>query len=69
MTITEELLFYYKDNNNFLIQSLKEINTPTLISLTKEEYLELLIASASEEAKLMAEATAQTVENIWTMSQ
>lgn len=56
-------MFYYKDNNNFLVQSLKEINTPALIPLTKEEYLELLIASASDEAKLMAEATTQTAEN------
>ena len=57
-------MFYYKDNNNFLVQSLKEINTPALTSLTKEEYLELLIASASEGAKLATEAAAQAVENI-----
>ena len=57
-------MFYYKDNNNFLVQSLKEINSPALTSLTKEEYLELLIASASEGAKLATEEAAQEVENI-----
>lgn len=57
-------MFYYKDNNNFLVQSLKEINTPALTALTKEEYLELLIASASEEAKLATEVAAQEAENI-----
>ena len=57
-------MFYYKDNNNFLIQSLKEINTPALIPLTKEEYLELLIASASEVAKFATETATQEIENI-----
>lgn len=57
-------MFYYKDNNKFLIQSLKEINTPALTPLTKEEYLELLIASASEEAKFAAETATQEIENI-----
>ena len=54
-------MFYYKDNNNFLVQSLKEINTEALTALTEAEYLELAAASASEEAKA---AAAQAVENI-----
>lgn len=55
-------MFYYKDNNNFLVQSLKEINTPALTSLTEAEYLELLAASASEEARLAAEVAAAAEE-------
>ena len=31
-------MFYYKDKNNVLIASLKEIASDKLIPLTKEEY-------------------------------
>ena len=54
-------MFYYKDNNNFLVKSRKEIKTEALTPLTEAEYLELIAASASKEAE--AEAT-QIVENI-----
>lgn len=55
-------MFYYKDNNNFLVKSRKEIKTEALISLTEVEYLELIAASASKETE---EAAVQTVENIY----
>lgn len=54
-------MFYYKDNNNFLVKSSKEIKTEALTPLTETEYLELIAARASKEAEA---AATQIVENI-----
>ena len=54
-------MFYYKDNNNFLVKSRKEIKTEALTPLTEAEYLELIAARTSKEAE---EEATQIVENI-----
>ena len=39
-------MFYYKDLNDFLIKSSKELDSDKLTKLTEEQYEELLAAAA-----------------------